>query len=203
MGIASNIAICNNALRRLGALPIASFSDNTGRSDACRDLYDPTRRLLLRSFLWNFACSRVILAADSDAPAFEFNNQFTLPADFVRVVKLYNANMAYQIEAGKMLTNNPAPLQLKYIADTTDTTLMDDLFVEALVLLLAIKLGWTLTGEGFNPGPLSAELKEQLSMAKLVDSQDQTPTNMVISDYEDSMFTGIGPWFDPTQQGIF
>lgn len=201
MGIASNIQICNNALLRLGGNTIASFNDNTTSSSACQNFYESTRKALLRTFIWNFAKTRVAIAASSSAPAFEYTNQYPLPADFLRVVNIYQKQSAYKIEGTMLLSNDAAPLNLIYIKDVTDTTQFDDLFVEALTLLLAIRMGPRLNGVGFTPGTMAEELKEQLSMAKLVDSQDQTPDEMIINDYESRMFSGIGPFFDPMKQG--
>lgn len=209
MGISSNIQICNNALLRLGNNTIASFSDGTTESDACQNLYDSTRKLLLRQFQWNFATTRVALAASGTTPIFGYANQFPLPSDYVRLVGIWQQSSDYAIEnyngTPMLLTNDGTPLQIKYIQDITDTTKMDDIFIEVLTLWLAIKLGWRLTGVGFNPGTMANELKESLAMAKLIDSQDQSPPHISISSYEDAMFTGFssaGGYLDPTQQGM-
>lgn len=203
MGISSPTQICNNAVTRLGSNPFPSLTDATNPvAAACNNLYDPARRALLRQFNWNFAIKRLSIASSGTAPAFEYKAQYPLPADYIRMVMIYLQNSDYKIEGSMILTNDASPLNIKYVADITDTTQFNDLFTEALTIMLAIKLGNRLNGNGFSPGTLVEEFKEIISDAKLVDSQDQTPTNLILSTYEDNMWTGVGNWINPNQQGM-
>ena len=61
--------ICSNALIRLGALGLTTFTDQSGdgglhRVELCNALWPQTRDELLASHTWRFAQSRVVLAPD-------------------------------------------------------------------------------------------------------------------------------------------
>ena len=77
--MATEVSICSNALRRLGDDPITSLTDNTERARLCNSFYEDTRDAVLRLHPWNFAITRTSLAKLSDAPAYGFSNQFSLP----------------------------------------------------------------------------------------------------------------------------
>ena len=61
---------------------------------------------------WNCLIKRIQLAKDSAAPVIEYSNQFTLPSDCLRVLKIHNgttdsikSDMEYKIEGRKIKTN--------------------------------------------------------------------------------------------------
>jgi len=77
--MATSVSICSNALLRLGAQTIASLSESNDRARLAANLYETVRDSTLRSHPWNCAVKRVVLAPDTDVPAFDFAAQFTLP----------------------------------------------------------------------------------------------------------------------------
>jgi hypothetical protein len=188
MAVSSKVQICNLALLRLGTNPITSLTEGNTAANACNFVYDHCRESLLRRHLWNFASERVALAAADDAPAFKYTNKFPLPSDFLRVKEIYEQSTEYCIEGPYLLTNDPAPLQLAYIKDIVDVTKFDSLFVEALVLMIIIKIGPRIQGDGFNPAVYAEELNRVLMDAKRVDSQDASPKQFTISTFLNSRF---------------
>ena len=83
----SPTSICNQSLGKLGAKRINDLSDTTDTKPEaiqCRLHYEPTRDALLRSHWWRFARDRAVLSQDTNDPAFEWDNQFILPNDFLR-----------------------------------------------------------------------------------------------------------------------
>lgn len=200
MSATSEVQICNAALLRLGAQPITSFTDGTVSSTICNQMYALTRDLLLRQHTWNFATKRVSLAADSTTPAFEWEYQYPLPSDFIRVDRIYEQISDYSIEGSYLLTNQTAPLKLVYIAQITDPTKFDVLFVEALVLLLAVKMGTRINGDGFDSGRLMTEAADVLRKAQMVDGQDAVK-QLVITNYTDyrdnNLWLGNNPMRTP------
>ena len=147
--MASVIDICNRALQKLGAERITSLDQNTENARACNVAYEYVRDAELRSHPWNFAIKRAQLAADTDAPAFGYDHQYTLPSDFLRLMppdSRYNYNtLDWQIEGKKILTDDDAPLEIRYIAKVTDPNLFDALFVEVLANRMAVELCEQLT----------------------------------------------------------
>lgn len=146
--------ICNMSLGKLGAKRINDFDDTTETKPEaiqCRLHYEPTRDALERSHSWRFTRARVELSQDTIDPDFEWDNQFILPNDFLRFGSIYeedgttSKSRRHAIEGQRLLTNLSA-VSLRYIKKVTDPTEFDPLFVEVLVLKLALKLVGPLAG---------------------------------------------------------
>lgn len=149
-----NTDICNMALGKLGAGQIVNLADtaeNTPEAIQCRLHFEQTRDALIRSHLWRFASARESLTENSSSPSFEFDNQFDLPDDFMRHKSVWdgvdhrNTRVTFAIEGDLLLTNSDS-IDLRYIKKVTDPTKFDSLFVEVLILKLAIKLVAPLAG---------------------------------------------------------
>lgn len=193
MAASSETQIVNNALLRLGSSPILALGVDTNTAGtAANQIYSITRDALLRKHFWNFAVTRVELAADDDAPTFEYSYQYTLPSDFIRMVRIYDQTDDYKIEGTKILTNMAAPLQVAYVQQVTDVSKFDSLFVDVLVLMLAIKMGPRLAGDGFNSSALQQELQSLLLEGKVVDAQDSSPDQFEIETWVDARRNGAG-----------
>ena len=150
----SNTSICNQSLGKLGAKRINDLSDVTDTKPEaiqCRLHYEPTRDALLRSHWWRFARARVVLSQDTIDPAFEWDNQFILPTDFLRFRSIYeedgttSKSRRHAIEGQRILTNL-STVSLRYIKKVTDPTKFDPLFVKMLVWLLADEMIGPLAG---------------------------------------------------------
>ena len=87
--MASVVDICNSALNLLGASNITALTDDSKNARLCNQRYEPIRNRIFRSHAWNCLTKRVQLAEDSDAPVVEYANQFTLPSDCLRVLKIH------------------------------------------------------------------------------------------------------------------
>lgn len=140
----SAVDICNLALQRLGAKTITSLSDDSTAARECNRVYEHARDSELRAHPWSFARARASLAADSTDPAFGYAKQYTLPADFLRLLPTRD-QQDLQIEGGKILTDDGAPLKIVYIKRETDTNKFDQLFVDLLVARIARDLAEKIT----------------------------------------------------------
>jgi len=145
--MASETGICNRALQILGAGRIVSLSElNSKAARECAVAYGPLRDARLRAHPWNFAVTRVQLAEDVDPPAFGFSHQFSLPADALRVLLPNDQDNDWVVEGQKILTNFPAPLNVRYIKQVVDANLMDPLFRETLSAKIADQICEAMTG---------------------------------------------------------
>lgn len=194
MAFTSETQLCNNALLRLGANTISSLTDGTVEANICNQVYAITRDSLLRMHFWNFAIVRDSIAADVTAPAFEYSAYYTLPSDFIRVYKLYNQSSEYKIEAQKIAINQSGELEIAYVARITDVTKFDELFSEALVLMLAVKIARRVGGTGFDTTDLKQELQLRLAEAKMVDAQSGSPDHLQFGAFAGAR-TGSYNWF--------
>lgn len=165
--MSSIVEICNIGLQALGVARMAAYPDTTTTpGKEMTFAYEPTKLATLRKHRWNFAKKRVQLAADSTAPAFDYDNYFTLPADCVRILPPNEAGLDWHLEGRKIATDDSAPLNLVYVYDVTDPNEMDPLFRQALGINLALKTCKKLTGSNQLKLELQEELKTVLAEAK-------------------------------------
>lgn len=113
----SPVEICNSALLKLGAERINALSENNKRARLCNERFDALRKEVLRAHPWNFAIRRANLARLSTTPEYEYNFEYQLPTDCLRVLEteadkdnpsgdiLGNSYTKYKIEGRKLLTN--------------------------------------------------------------------------------------------------
>ena len=85
---ASEVQICNVALRKLGARRITALTDDTEEAKSCTDVFDRLRDKLLRIHPWNFATKRAALAVSTTSPAWGYDNAYPLPADCLRITSV-------------------------------------------------------------------------------------------------------------------
>jgi hypothetical protein len=168
--MASKVDICNRALQKLGAKSIISLTEDSRNARACNTAFEPVKLAELRAHPWNFAIKRAELAADATAPEWGRANSFTLPSDFVGMAPDYpedNANdKDWQLEGKKILTNDSAPIYIRYKYNVTDPNEMDSLFREALACRLAAELAEALTQSNVKKSDLKADYKDVISEAK-------------------------------------
>jgi hypothetical protein len=162
--------ICNMALGRIGAKRINDYDDASERATEailCRLHYETTRDSLLRSHWWRFARSRATLSRNTTDPDFEYSYAYDLPNDFLRMKKPYESDgvsellYTYSLE-GKQLLSNETTMQIQYIRKVNDANEFDPLFVEVLVLQLALKMVTPLAGPGPNGLALRQDIRNEL-----------------------------------------
>lgn len=153
----SPTSICNMALGRLGANRIDSYDDASNtqvEAIQCRLHYVQARDALIRSHHWRFARGRATLSASATAPGFEYDYAYDLPADFLAMRPPYegmpgNEDIHYTYAPeGKQILSNETTMKIRYIKRVTDPNEFDPLFIEVLVLALAVKLSMPLSGAG-------------------------------------------------------
>lgn len=161
--------ICNLSLSGIGSKRINNYEDATENSPQaimCRLHYEPTRDALLRSHWWRFASGRKTLSQDATDPDFEWDNQFILPNDFLAMKSIYENRFSdenlrnYALEGQRLLTNE-STMEIRYIKKVTDPTKFDPLFVQVLVLQLALKL---ITGLAKTDPKLKESIKDDLKL---------------------------------------
>lgn len=175
--------ICNMSLGKIGTKRINDFTDATETKPEaiqCRLHYEATRDSLLRSHWWRFASDRKTLSQDTTDPDFEWEHQFILPVDFLAMKSIYEGRFSdenlrsYALEGQRLLTNE-STMEIRYIKKVTDVTKFDPLFVEVLVLQLALKLVGPLAGG--NPKLQDVLQRELFVLMPKVRALDRQETN--------------------------
>lgn len=184
----SETIICSQALARIGEKRLVNLdTDDSVNSNHCLAHYAQTRDALLRSHSWRFASGRATLSQDDDDPAFEWDNQFDLPNDFLKMRSVYDgysgkpgdeSYYSYALEGDKLLTDQDA-MTIRYVKKVTDPSKFDSLFIEVLALQLAIKLS---LGIGQDQKLHRALLEELVPLMAIVRSLDKQETNTIKRD---------------------
>lgn len=138
----TNVQIVNSALVTLGETVINSLEENTDRATIANVKWDICRQSLLRLHPWRFAITRAELAQDNSTPAYQFDYQYTLPSDCLRLYQVYK-DVNFRLENRKILTDKDT-CYIKYIADVEDTSKWDPLFVDLMASKLALELAYTI-----------------------------------------------------------
>lgn len=181
----SETSICNMALAKIGSKRINNITDATLEAIHARLHYEQARDSLLRLGCWRFATARAVLSQDTTAPAFEWDAAFILPSDFLKLKSLYGTSASYALEGNRLLTND-GEASLVYIRKVTDPVEFDALFVECLVLSLAVRLVMPLAQDKSLLNMLHGELSQMLMQAKTTDRQEQNTVGR----------TNLGTWND-------
>lgn len=182
--MASNVQIANQALRRLGANPILSFTDPTAEGALVNDTYKEIRDDLLREHPWNFAMRRASLAASATAPTWGFERAFPVPTDYLRLMEVNESSTeSVQVEhidgvGTVFVTDLDAPLQIRYVARLEDPTLYDPKFRKALALRCAMEWAEPLTATSSVFDKVAQEYSLALQDAERADGQEGTPLQL-------------------------
>jgi hypothetical protein len=127
--------IANMALVRIGQEPILSLEADNKNARIVKLFYENARNYCLKIGSWSFATKRVTLALLEDAPAFGYDNQFSLPADFLDVQRIQdeagNRITEFKIENNRILTNESF-LNLIYTFKATEADDFSPEFIELL-----------------------------------------------------------------------
>jgi len=170
---ASEVAICNSALTRLGAARISSLDDNSTEGQLCREQYSKVRDMLLRSHPWRFSMERTELARLDSTPAYGFDFQYQLPGDCLRVVEMeFQQSYDWTVEGTKLLTNKES-CNIKYIKKIEDPGVFDPFFSEVLAAALAHNLSFSLVQSVQLRQVLADEYQRLLREARSYSAQEQ------------------------------
>lgn len=124
-------------------------------------------------------CAAGYPTVEATAPDFEWEYQFVLPSDYLRMDSNYSEsdfddpNERWQLEGTRLLTND-SEANIRYIRKVTDPTEFDSLFVECLILQLAMKLIPALAGtmSAARRQEVKDDLRLAMSKARTVHRQE-------------------------------
>lgn len=190
--MSSSVDICNSALAKVGTARIASLSDNTEEARLCNELYPKLKLELLRSHPWNFAIDRVELAEIANDPIFEYDIQFQLPDNCIRVLGIDATenykNIEWKVEGRKILTKGVASLMIKFINSDVVEDDFDESFKEALAFRIAADLAYPLTQSISLSDNLYQKYERSLALARSYDAQEGSSDRFVADDWLDARF---------------
>lgn len=184
----SAISLCSNALQQLGDDPIASFALSEGkRARLCGNLWPQVRDYMLRKHAWPCARKRVILAAESTSPAFDWGYQFVLPGDWLRTLQVGKRGERPNFEAeGRRIYADTNALPLVYVWRNEDPASWDALLCDVVSAELTARLAYPITQSASLAQLKRQEADQMLREAKAIAGQDNEP-----EDWGDSPLTDV------------
>ena len=142
--VTSQTRIANRAFILLGSVErIVSVDDGSPLALQVKDLWHESRRQLLVAHPWNCAIRRARLNRAGEVPAFGYSGQFLLPSDNLRWLPWVQGDSDWfegEEEGGFILSNEPGPINIRYIGDVEDVTKWS-VHVQQL---MAYRLAWDL-----------------------------------------------------------
>jgi len=185
----TKLDICNLALGRIGAKILTSAqltADTDTRAQHCSRNYEQTRDALQNAHKWRFILDRATLVKGATPAGDEWDHSYKLPEDLLLFRYIIDANQAdhkfrgeYEIEGNLILTNEDE-VTIKYVKNVTDITKFDALFIETLVLSLALKIVMPLTQDRKLYAEIKQELyKEVLTKVRTLNLQETNTTTGV------------------------
>lgn len=148
--MASQLDIANWALMLLGEKRLSALSDDHANAENITAGWDMLRDSAIRRSAFHCHIERASLAADSDAPTWGYDYQFSMDGDVVRVLQVgevypypdlsdfRGSDFApWRIEGRKILTNYGAPLKVKWLVNSKPVGEWDISFCKLLAADIA------------------------------------------------------------------
>lgn len=160
----SKTSIMNRALDMIGAANITSPTQNSKSARALNRAWDPVLDFLLSKHDWGFAIKRDELAQSATDPDYEYDRQYTLPNDFIRLLEVHPKYLKHRLE-GQFIVANTDTLRIKYVAKITDPNEFSADFAELLAKGLAAEICFKITQSRTLTVDKKAEFKEAMRWA--------------------------------------
>lgn len=135
--------ICRQAILRVGSAD--SFKPFGEPMALATSLYDQTRNEVLSDYDWQFARTQTTITADAVAPAFGYTRRYALPTGTLKVLRINGVDEdenfgKWEIVSGYIHTNEVSPIQVETIGIVTDVSKYPPVFLNVLIVTLAMKL---------------------------------------------------------------
>lgn len=187
----SQVQIVNLALTKLGQDRVVAITDDTEAARVMRSMWDMTLDTTLAAFPWKFAIKRTELPALADVPlGTEWTLQYTLPDECLRLVQVgedwafYTPTLqSFALEGGVILTNEPAPLFVRYVQRITNVGLWPPLFGRVMAMQLAADAAEKLTTSNSKFESAMAALEVAIREARRQNAIERPPVLLTESDW--------------------
>lgn len=194
--------IINRALQLLGYKAVGSINDNDRGAKAMLRAYDSVLADELRAHHWNFALKRAVLPASATPPLFGKANYFPLPPDFLDLAPLdptFGANGGgpisgppaitdWQIEGMQIASDDPAPINIRYITSSVTESMFDPNFSEAFAAKLATMCCEELTQSNSKLAAAGAVYDRAIERAKNRNSFENRPVQPQLDSWISARF---------------
>lgn len=172
----SKIGIYNIALGEIGEDPVSSIDEPVKGAIWCSARYDDVRLATLSDAPWTCAKAFAQLAASPDKPLFQWSSQYPLPADFVRMTRIYDRTAKWEVAGDMLMTDqSPGALNVVYGRDVTDPTKYDASLAQCIGLALAVAIAPPFRVDRARIADIQAKYDKTKADAMFNDSQNNSP----------------------------
>jgi len=185
--MASKVTIANLALAgELSKDQITALTDNTKAAKLVNLMFDDVAKEVMTLGSWSSATSRQTLAQDATAPDWQYLYRYTLPTNpkflgLLKINELRPGDYPHSIESGYLLTDE-STVKIQYKSWQTDTEKWDSMLQRCVVLKLAERLCYTLTGNIALKKTLLAEFEDALNKGLGIDGMNQGDDDLTVTD---------------------
>lgn len=186
----ADVDIVNSAFAKLGVPRITALTDDVRAARLANEQYAKLRKKLLSMHLWNFAMTRVELAATVNEPEFGFTTEFLIPSNILRVIDTDLPEgeaweVEFNVDNNKVIVCNSTTLKIRGTKDITDPTKFPPYFEECFAWLIASDLAYALTQSTTVADKIYGAFQKDLAEARSLDAQEAGLQTM-----------GSDPWLD-------
>ena len=155
----SSIAeICNLALGNIGIQKtIVNIDETSVEAKACKRFYDHSRKVALRDSPWPFATRFITLALVEENPNGVWAYSYRYPSYCEKVRRIIPSSVSVDTNyrdpytlsndaSGRLIYSNQINAIAEITYNITDTTLFDQMFVDALSWAIGMRIAPSLTG---------------------------------------------------------
>jgi len=177
--MASKVELCSLALIEVGSAPITSLDEDNDRAQTCALKFPGVLDEVIREHPWNATMVRQQLAQVGTGPIFGWDFAYTLPTDpwCLRVwetsIDVSDGSGQWKVE-GRQLLCNESSISIAYGGRPVDMNILDASLSPAVVLKLAHRIAYPLTGKRQIAADLEALYLDELKRAKAINDQEQS-----------------------------
>jgi hypothetical protein len=154
-----------------------SLDDDAKSARVLKAIWNDVRDEVLRDHPWNFAVKRASCARLAAAPAFEWDYQYQLPSDCLRVLHLEDVDSDYQVEGDAILTDE-TECNLVYVARMSEVGDYDAKFAAALAYRLAADIAYAIANNATLAKAMQDAYQIVLWGARTVSGQEDGPAQI-------------------------
>jgi len=187
--LASEVSVANLALTGLGADRIISLTEETENARKVNAIFDLMRDEVQRAHPWNFAIQRRQFNQTTNTPLFEFDSEFQIPGDVLRIVSTELNDEEYVVEGDKVLVNDTS-FKCRCIVRITNPVLWDENFVTCFAARLEAELAYAISDSLTLAREKFQIYLNKLREAKGVDAQEGTPRELTADQWVTARFQG-------------
>ena len=138
----------------------------------------------------NHFCNSWTTGGDSTAnlaPEYEYSHSIPLPADFLRLLDVYDSDGAYRIEGSNLISNSSSP-DILYLYDVSDYSKIDPSTIEAIAWGLAHDMSYAITQSQGSFQMTQQGYRQALASARTIDAQEDGRYYIEANLFDESRF---------------